>query len=123
MELLKESLVVVHLAGMAVLVGLFIVNMKRKSDFPFTAMMWAAAVQLASGVVLVGLRYALDDAPDNTKITVKTLLTVAALVAAIIGRKRQAQGAGPLQPFFHSAGGFAVVNLIIAVLWDAELWS
>ena len=123
MELLKESLVVIHLAGMAVLVGAFIVNMKRKSDFPFTAMMWAAIVQLTTGTLLVGLSYALDDAPDNTKITVKALLATGALVATIIGKKRQAKGESKLQPFFHAAGGFALINLIIAVLWNAELWS
>jgi hypothetical protein len=123
MELLKESLVVIHLAGMAVLVGAFIVNMKRKSDFPFTAMMWAAIVQLATGTLLVGLEYALDDAPDNAKITVKAILATGALVAAIIGRKRQAKGESKLQPFFHTAGGFATINLVIAVLWSAELWA
>lgn len=123
MELLKESLVVIHLAGMAVLVGAFILYMKRKSDFPFTAMMWAAIVQLATGTLLVGLSYALDDAPDNFKITVKSLLATGALVAAIIGRKRQAKGEAKLQPFFHAAGGFAVINLVIAVLWSAELWG
>ena len=123
MELLKESLVVIHLAGMAVLVGAFIINMKRKSDFPFTAMMWAAIVQLATGTLLVGLSYALDDAPDNFKITVKSLLATGALIAAIIGRKRQAKGESKLQPFFHTAGGFAVINLVIAVLWNAELWA
>lgn len=123
MELLKESLVVIHLAGMAVLVGAFIINMKRKSDFPFTAMMWAAIVQLTTGTLLVGLSYALDDAPDNFKITVKSLLATGALVAAIIGRKRQAKGESKLQPFFHTAGGFAVINLVIAVLWNAELWA
>ena len=123
MELLKESLVVIHLAGMAVLVGAFIINMKRKSDFPFTAMMWAAIVQLTTGTLLVGLSYALDDAPDNFKITVKSLLATGALVAAIIGRKRQVKGESKLQPFFHTAGGFAVINLVIAVLWNAELWA
>jgi hypothetical protein len=123
MELFKESLVVIHLAGMAVLVGAFILYMKRKSDFPFTAMMWAAIVQLATGTLLVGLSYALDDAPDNFKITVKSLLATGALVAAIIGRKRQAKGETKLQPFFHAAGGLAVINLVIAVLWSAELWG
>ncbi|MFM2412130.1 MAG: hypothetical protein RLZZ587_463 [Actinomycetota bacterium] len=123
MELLKESLVVIHLAGMAVLVGAFILYMKRKSDFPFTAMMWAAIVQLTTGTLLVGLSYALDDAPDNFKITVKSLLATGALVAAIIGRKRQAKGETKLQPFFHTAGGLAVINLVIAVLWSAELWG
>ena len=108
---------------MATLVGAFIINMKRKSDFPFTAMMWAAIVQLTTGTLLVGLSYALDDAPDNTKISVKALLATGALVAAIIGRKRQAKGESKLQPFFHAAGGFAVINLVIAVLWNAELWA
>ena len=123
MELLKESLVLIHLAGMAVLVGAFVINMKRKSDFPFTAMMWAAIVQLSTGILLVGLSYALDDAPDNFKITVKSLLATGALVAAILGRKRQAHGESKLQPFFHAAGGFATINLVIAVLWNAELWA
>jgi len=123
MELLKESLVLIHLAGMAVLVGAFILNMRRKNDFPFTAMMWAAIVQLASGILLVGLDYALDDAPDNSKITVKFVLATGALVAAMIGRARQAKGESKLQPFFHTAGGLSVINLVIAVLWNAELWG
>ncbi len=123
MELLKESLVVVHLAGMSVLVGAFILYMKRKSDFPFTAMMWAAIVQLLTGTLLVGLNYALDESVDNGKIGVKMLFVLGALIAAIIGRARQAKGESKLQPFFHTAGGLAVINLVIAVLWNAELWA
>ena len=123
MELLKESLVVVHLAGMSVLVGAFILYMKRKSDFPFTAMMWAAIVQLLTGTLLVGLNYALDESVDNGKIGVKMLFALGALIAAIIGRARQAKGESKLQPFFHTAGGLAVINLVIAVLWNAELWG
>lgn len=123
MELLKESLVVVHLAGMSVLVGAFILYMKRKSDFPFTAMMWAAIVQLLTGTLLVGLNYALDESVDNGKIGVKMLFALGALIAAIIGRARQAKGESKLQPFFHTAGGLALINLVIAVLWNAELWG
>ena len=123
MELLKETLVVVHLAGMSVLVGAFILYMKRKSDFPFTAMMWAAIVQLLTGTLLVGLNYALDESVDNGKIGVKMLFALGALIAAIIGRARQAKGESKLQPFFHTAGGLAVINLVIAVLWNAELWG
>lgn len=123
MELLKESLVVVHLAGMSVLVGAFILYMKRKSDYPFTAMMWAAIVQLLTGTLLVGLNYALDESVDNGKIGVKMLFALGALIAAIIGRARQAKGESKLQPFFHTAGGLAVINLVIAVLWNAELWG
>lgn len=123
MELVKESLVLIHLAGMAVLVGVFLTGMKKKSDYPFTAMMWAAIVQLVTGTLLVGIGYALDDAPDNAKITVKAILASAVLVAAILGRKRQKTGESKLQPFFHAAGGLATINLVIAVLWNAELWA
>ncbi|CAB4587199.1 MAG: hypothetical protein F2574_01560 [Actinobacteria bacterium] len=123
MELVKESLVLIHLAGMAVLVGVFLTGMKKKSDYPFTAMMWAAVVQLVTGILLVGIGYALDDEPDNAKIGVKFLLATAVLVATIIGRQRQAKGESKLQPFFHTAGGLATVNLVIAVLWNAELWA
>jgi hypothetical protein len=123
MELVKESLVLIHLAGMAVLVGVFLTGMKKKSDYPFTAMMWAAVVQLVTGILLVGIGYALDDEPDNAKIGVKFLLATAVLVATIIGRQRQAKGESKLQPFFHTAGGLATVNLIIAVLWNSELWA
>ena len=120
---LTEAFVLVHLTGMAILVGSFILNMRAKSNFPFTLMIWGAAIQLATGTILVGLSYMTDDAPDNLKITIKSILATGALVAAIIGSKRQKKGGTGLQPFFHTAGGFAVINLIIAVLWNAELYS
>lgn len=120
--LITESFVLVHLTGMAILVGAFILNMRSKANFPFTLMVWGASIQLATGTILVGLAYMGDDAPDNLKITIKTLLATGALVAAILGAKRQSHGEGKLQPFFHTAGGFAVINLVIAVLWNPELY-
>ena len=122
LPLITESFVLVHLTGMAILVGAFIVHMRAKSNFPFTLMVWGASIQLATGTLLVGLAYMGDDAPDNLKITVKTLFATGALVAAILGNKRQKSGDAKLQPFFHAAGGFAVINLVIAVLWNAELY-
>ena len=122
--LVNELLVLVHLTGMAILVGSFILNMRKKQDFPFKLMAWAAGIQLFTGTLLVGLAYAVgDDLPDNTKIPIKALLATGALIASIIGAKRQSKKVAKLQPFFHTAGGFAVINLVIAVLWSAEIWS
>ncbi len=117
-----ETLVLVHLVGMAILVGAFILKMRAKSDYPFTLMIWGATIQLVTGTILVGLTYMAGDSPDNLKITVKFLLAVGALVAAILGSSRQKKGEAKLQPFFHAAGGLAFISLIIAVLWDAELY-
>ena len=121
--LITETFVLVHLTGMAILVGAFIANMRAKENFPFRLMVWGASIQLFTGTILVGLAYMGEDgAPDNLKITVKTLLATGALVAAILGAKRQSHGESKLQPFFHAAGGLATINLVIAVLWNAELY-
>lgn len=117
-----EAFVLVHLVGMAILVGSFILKMRAKSDYPFTLMIWGASIQLVTGTILVGLMYMSGDEPDNLKITVKFLLAAGALVAAILGSSRQKKGESKLQPFFHAAGGLAFISLIIAVLWNAELY-
>lgn len=122
LPLITESFVLVHLVGMAILVGSFILNMRAKSNFPFTLMVWGASIQLATGTILVGLAYMAGDDVDNLKITVKALLATGALIAAILGAKRQSHGDTKLQPFFHAAGGLAFISLIIAVLWNAELY-
>lgn len=122
LPLITESFVLIHLTGMAILVGAFILNMRAKSNFPFTIMVWGASIQLVTGTILVGLAYAGNDAPDNLKITIKALLATGALIAAILGSGRQKKGVTRLQPFFHAAGGLAFISLIIAVLWNAELY-
>ena len=120
--LITEVFVLVHLTGMAILVGAFIVNMRAEVNFPFKLMVRGASIQLFTGTILVGLAYMGDDAPDNLKITVKTLLATGALIAAILGAQRQSHGDTKLQPFFHAAGGLAVINLVIAVLWNPALY-
>jgi hypothetical protein len=122
LPLITETFVLVHLVGMAILVGSFILKMRAKSDYPFTLMVWGASIQLATGTILVGLAYMAGDEVDNVKITVKALLATGALIAAILGAKRQSHGETKLQPFFHAAGGLAFISLIIAVLWNAELY-
>ena len=122
LPLITESFVLVHLTGMAILVGAFILHMRSKENFPFRIMVWGASIQLVTCTLLVGLAYMGDEAPDNLKITIKTVLATGALIAAILGAKRQSRGEKKLHPFFHTAGGFAVINLIIAVLWNAELY-
>lgn len=123
LELIKGITLVVHFVGLALLVGLFIANMKTKTNFPFGWMVIGAAVQLATGVILVGMKYALDEDVNNAKIGLKTVLVAAALIAAIIGNLRQKKGEAKLQPFFHAAGGFALLDVAIAVIWSGDIWG
>lgn len=125
--IVNEIFVLIHLVGMAILVGAFILNMKSKENFPFRLMIVGATIQLVTGSALLGFAEMAaasgGDPVDHIKFTVKILFAVGALVAAIIGNSRQNKGEQKLQPFFHAAGGFAVINLVIAVLWSAELWG
>lgn len=142
MDFLHSILVAAHMFGVALLVGTFFVQMRAKYGFRFDLMLTGASVQLVSGVALYGLAIA-DGDPNHMKLGIKTLVAVVVFVAALIGflqaRKARASQAalqeggavagaagvtgsltsGPrLAPMFHTAGGLAIVNLLIATLWQ-----
>jgi hypothetical protein len=88
---------------------------------PFAAVVkkgaWhAVAGALVTGVALVGVGEAADLRDFNhVKIAVKLLIAAVALVVAIIGTKKSADGEkSPLAP---ALAGLIVVNILIAVLW------
>lgn len=126
MDVLYNILVTIHLLGMAVIVGTFIVQMKANTGFRFPLMLTGAAIQLLSGVALYGMLMAGDDEPNHMKLGIKTLIALVVFVAALVGflRQRKLVAAGgtadesSLKPMFHTAGGLAVINVLIAALWQ-----
>ena len=74
------------------------------------AMLHGAITQLVSRLVLVGLMYARDHEPTNTKIAIKTviLLVIGGLVIAC--RKKN-----PSAAIWGLIGALTVVNVIVAV--------
>lgn len=116
MEILHSALLALHLLGLAAIIGSFFVQMRRKSDFVLVPMLAGAITQLVTGLALVGLAEAADVDVNYAKIAVKLTLAVVVLVAAILAVVTQRKG-GRVQPFFHTAGGLAVVNLLVAVFW------
>jgi hypothetical protein len=63
-----------------------------------------------------------DDGDLNyAKIGVKLTIAVVIFVVALLGflKQRKTPGGGDreLLPFFHSAGGLALVNIALAVFW------
>lgn len=139
MELLHSPLVALHLIGASLLVGTFFLQMRAKAGFNFTIMLIGASLQLVSGFSLYGLAIAGDGEVNHMKLGIKGLLAIVVFVAALVGFLRSrsiradkaglaAGGAVPvadvelpesrLGGFFHAAGGLALINLLIAALWN-----
>ncbi|MBN9605413.1 MAG: hypothetical protein J0G30_02240 [Actinomycetales bacterium] len=118
MQFLQYVFFALHMLGLAAIVGSFFVKLRAKSDFPTGLVLAGAITQLVSGLALVGMAYALGngDHVNNAKIAVKLIIAVIVLVAAIVAFVVQRRG-GRVQPAFHTAGGLAVVNLLVATLW------
>ncbi len=116
MAILHSVLVAAHLLGMAVIVGTFLVQMRKKSDFAVVPVLIAAIVQVVTGLALVGLAEASDYDVNYAKIATKAIIATAVLVAAIFAYVQQKKG-GRITPFFHAAGGLALINLLVAVFW------
>ncbi|WP_413318398.1 hypothetical protein AA0Z99_00375 [Agrococcus sp. 1P02AA] len=139
MDFLHSLLVAAHLIGASLLVGTFFVQMRAKTGFHFPIMLTGASIQLASGIALYGLAMTGEGEPNHMKLGIKALIALIVFVAALLGflrsraiqhekaglRQGGAVSVGNLElperrvkTFFHIAGGLALVNLLIAALWQ-----
>lgn len=116
MDILHSVLLAGHLLGLAAIIGSFFLQMRRKTDFVLAPLLGGAITQVVTGIGLVGVAEATDDHLIYAKIGVKLVIAVVVLVAAIVAVVVQRKG-GRVQPWFHTAGGLAVVNLLVAVFW------
>ena len=123
MELVRLLLVVVHILGLSMVIGPFLLQVSRKAGFDTRLMQVGAIVQLVSGLALVGVREAGDLPVDHAKIGVKLVVGVLAVVTVLLAaRKQRAAAAGQADPksplpFVHATGALAILNVFVAVLW------
>lgn len=113
MDLLINLVVVLHLLGLAAIVGSAVFVAR---GVPTPALVWGARAQVLTGLLLVGLNQAADQPVDNTKIAVKLVVALAVAACAEIAAGRERRGAGN-PALVHAAGGLAVLNTLVAVLW------
>ncbi len=115
MEILINVFVVLHLLGMAAIIGsaLFVA---RGAVTP--ALVWGARAQLLTGIILVGLVQANDEKFDNGWFAVKLLVAIAVVACAEIAAAKERKGQGARPQLVLAAGVLALVNVLVAVLWS-----
>ena len=116
MEILRNILLLLHLAGMA---GILISLLKTRTKIA-TGLVHSALTALVAGIALVGIRYPLHDSdpmkwplPDNAKIGMKLLFVLIILALAFTNRKKETISS----TVWSFIGALSIANIIIAVVW------
>lgn len=117
LDIVRLVLLAGHILGLAAIVGAFFVQLRANDGFATGVVLAGAITQVVTGLALVGVRQAGDLGVDNVKIAVKLVIAVVVLVAAIVAQVQSRRG-GKVKPAFHTAGGLAIVNVLVAVLWQ-----
>ena len=125
LDILRSFMLVAHFVGLAAIIGPVLLQLRWKGQYAFPVVLGGAITQLVTGLVLVGLaemRAAqLDFEVDHVKVAVKLVIGLIVFVVALLGflkqRKTEGGGGRELLPFFHTAGGLALINTALAVFW------
>lgn len=116
MDFVRLVLLALHLVGMAAILGVFAVQMRQKDNFGIGLLVGGAITQLVTGIALVGIAEMGDRDVNYMKIGFKLAIALVVAVAAAMTWWKQRKGENA-KPFFHTAGGLAFVNLLVAVFW------
>lgn len=117
MSFIFSVILVLHFLGLASLIGGFLVQIKTSPRVVNTAMAHGVLLQLITGVLLVGLKYPMHAAdpssplPDNLKIAIKLLVTIAVAIVVFTNRKKDSISNGT----WATIGGLSILNVIVAV--------
>jgi len=116
MEMVRNILLLLHLAGMA---GILISLLKTRTKIA-TGLVHSALTALVAGIALVGIRYPLHNSdpmkwplPDNAKIGMKLTFVLIILALAFANRKKETISSN----VWSFIGALTIGNIIIAVVW------
>ena len=116
MDIVYNIMVFLHIVGAAMIVGIWIGNMKKPTVHP--RQFDGAALQLITGIVMMGLIPALDMDANYFKLGIKFAIALAVAVLAFIGRRKYKKDEPVSKGLAHSVGGLALLNVAIATLWQ-----
>lgn len=120
-ELTRNTLVVLHIVGLASLFGGFLTQMKamaQKAAKVVPAMVHGAWTALVTGILLVGVaewRGAIgaDVDVDHTKIAFKSIIAAVVVTLVMLNRKKDSVAT----PVFGAIGALTLTNIVLAVFW------
>lgn len=116
MNIVYNIVVFLHIVGAAMIVGIWIGQMKKPTVHP--RQFDGAMLQLLTGIILMGLIPALDMDANYAKLGIKFVIALAVGVLAFIGRRKYKAGE-PVSPgLAHAVGGLALLNIAIATIWN-----
>lgn len=118
MEIVKNLILVLHFIGIAALLGGALAQMpamKTGSAKIVPAIMHGAWTMLATGLLLVGMTYALGEGEEinNTKIGVKLAILIAIVVIALVNKKKDSAPKWAIP----TIAVLTIANIAIAVFW------
>jgi hypothetical protein len=116
MNIVYNIMVFLHIVGAAMIVGIWIGQMKKPTVHP--RQFDGAALQLITGIVMMGLIPALDMDANYAKLGIKVAVAVAVAVLAFIGSRKFKKGEPVSKGLAHSVGALALLNVAIATLWQ-----
>ncbi|WP_062212430.1 hypothetical protein [Demequina oxidasica] len=114
MDALRYILLILHLIGMAAILGPFLGQWTAKTKSITKTMVWGARAQLITGLGLVGVAYASDHEPDHVKIAVKLIIALAIVAICEATSKKS----GSVKTAWWLVGGLTVANIVVAVVWN-----
>ncbi len=114
MNALRIALLVIHVAGMALLIGGFVLQTMAGERRFLPAIFHGAGLQLVTGLLLVGVNEAEDRDLNHAKIAVKLLVALVVVGLTHANRRRDPVPTG----LFFGAFALAALNAIVAYSWN-----
>jgi hypothetical protein len=116
MDIVYNIVVFLHIVGAAMIVGLWIGQMKKPTVHP--RQFDGAMLQILTGIALMGLIPALDMDANYFKLGIKFAIALAVGVLAFIGRRKYKKDEPISAGLAHGVGGLALLNIAIATIWQ-----
>ncbi|WP_225755160.1 hypothetical protein [Actinotalea sp. Marseille-Q4924] len=113
MDFARDLLLVLHIVGLASIIGGFLVQTRSSRKRVEPAMLHGALTALVTGVLLVGVAEMGDVDLNHVKIGVKLVVALVIAVLAWRGRKASSVSTG----VWGAIGGLALLNVVLAVFW------